>query len=195
MNKIWQLLGLLLLFSCGLRKSHVNTQKDYKDSAVIAKNETTAKYKIKEETHEIKDFSAENFNFEITPNEKDTVIVTKIVKISDKNGNTYEIPYNSNAKVKFGSNKLTNKTETKTNKEIDSVKKENQFLKAQLKSVQKSKVKETEKKAPGFWQTVFGILGFSIVVIFLWEMLKKNFMPIINSILLIFKSLKFGKFK
>lgn len=32
MNKIWQLLGLLLLLSCGLRNSHVNSQKNYKDN-------------------------------------------------------------------------------------------------------------------------------------------------------------------
>jgi hypothetical protein len=68
-------------------------------------------------------------------------------------------------------------------------------LKAKLKSVQKSKVKETEKKAPGFWQTVLGILGFSIIVILLWEMFKKNFLHVFNLILLALKKLPFGKFK
>jgi ATP-dependent Zn protease len=195
MNKIWQLLGLLLLFSCGSRNSHVNTQKDYKDSTSISKKESEANYRVREFAKKLELNSFESIDFEIIPNEKDSGNVANIVKISDKNGNTYEIPYNSNARVKFGANKVTNKTETKTNKEIDSVKKENQFLKAKLKSVQKSKVKETEKKAPSFWQTVFGVLGFSIIIILLWEMFKKNFLHVFNLILLAVKKLPFGKFK
>ena len=195
MKILIKLFLLITLINCGSRNSAVNTQKDYKDSSVISKKESEANYRVRESAKKLELNSFESVDFEIIPNEKDSGNVANIVKISDKNGNTYEIPYNSNAKVKFGANKVTNKTETKTNKEIDSVKKENQFLKAKLKSVQKSKVKETEKKAPSFWQTVLGILGFSIIVIILWEMFKKNFLHVFNLLLLAFKKLPFGKFK
>ena len=195
MKILIKLFLLITLINCGSRNSALNTQKDYKDSTSISKKESEANYRVRESAKKLELNRFESIDFEIIPNEKDSGNVANIVKISDKNGNTYEIPYNSNAKVKFGANKVTNKTETKTNKEIDSVKKENQFLKAKLKSVQKSKVKETEKKAPSFWQTVLGILGFSIIVIILWEMFKKNFLHVFNLILLAFKKLPFGKFK
>ena len=74
---------LAVLAGCKARKSHTKIDEKKVDSSVVAKKETTAYAKIVEKTYEISDLSQNSLNFSIIPNEKDTIVVTKFIKIKD----------------------------------------------------------------------------------------------------------------
>ena len=141
---------LAVLAGCNARKSHTKIDEKKVDSSVVAKKETTASAKIVEKTYEISDLSQNSLNFSIIPNEKDTIVVTKFIKIKDKNGNIVEVPYKSNSRFEYNSKNSQNKQVKEYSKQIDSLVKINALKVAKLKSYKKQKEKQTEKKTTRF---------------------------------------------
>lgn len=173
---------LALLASCNARKSHTKIEEKKVDSSVVAKKETTASAKIVEKSYEISDLNTNSLNFSIIPNEKDTIIITETVILKDKNGNSLQIPYKSNSRFDFNSQNSQNKQVKQYTKQIDSLVKINALNVAKLKSYEKQKEKQTEKKGtPLHIQVLLYLCFFSISVI-LWEMFKKNYLSLFQLI-------------
>lgn len=170
------LLILLVLISCNARKSNTKTEEKKVDSSVVAKKETTASTKIVEKSYEISDLNTNSLNFSIIPNEKDTIVITETVILRDKNGNSLQIPYKSNSRFDFNSQNNQNKQVKQYSKQIDSLVKINALNVAKLKSYEKQKEKQTEKKGTPLHIQVLLYLCFFAISVILWEMFKRNYL-------------------
>lgn len=169
---------LAILTSCNARKSHTKIEEKKVDSSVVSKQTTTASAKIVEKTFEISDLNTNSLNFSIIPNEKDTIVITKTVILRDKNGNSLQIPYKSNSRFDFNSQNSQNKQVKQYTKQIDSLVKINALNVAKLKSYEKQKEKQTEKKGTPLHIQVLLYLGFFIISVILWEMFKRNYLSL-----------------
>ena len=169
---------IFLLIGCNARKSYTKIDEKKVDSSVIAKKETTASAKTVEKTYEISDLSQNSLNFSIIPNEKDTVVITKFIKIKDKSGNILEVPYKTNSRFDFNSQNSQNKSIKEYSKQIDSLVKINALNVAKLKSYEKQKEKQTEKKGTPLHIQILLYLGFFVISVILWEMFKKNYLSL-----------------
>ena len=169
---------IFLLIGCNARKSYTKIDEKKVDSSVIAKKETTASAKIVEKSHEISDLNTNSLNFSIIPNEKDTVVITKFIKIKDKSGNILEVPYKTNSRFDFNSQNSQNKSVKEYSKQIDSLVKINALNVAKLKSYEKQKEKQTEKKGTPLHIQILLYLGFFVISVILWEMFKKNYLSL-----------------
>ena len=178
MKKIAFFAVLLLLIGCNARKSHTKIEEKKVDSSVVAKKETTASAKIVEKTYEISDLSQNSLNFSIIPNEKDTIVITETVILRDKNGNSLQIPYKSNSRFEFNSQNSQNKQVKGYSKQIDSLVKINALNEAKLKSYEKQKEKQTDKKGTPFHVQILLYLGFFVISVILWEMFKRNYLSL-----------------
>lgn len=178
MKKIAFFAVLLLLIGCNARKSHTKIEEKKVDSSVVAKKETTASAKIVEKSHEISDLTQNSLNFSIIPNEKDTIVITETVILRDKNGNSLQIPYKSNSRFEYNSQNSQNKQVKEYSKQIDSLVKLNSLNVAKLKSYEKQKEKQTEKKGTPLHVQILLYLGFFVISVILWEMFKKNYLSL-----------------
>lgn len=169
---------LMILAGCNARKSHTKIEEKKVDSSVVSKKETTSSAKIVENTYEISDLNTNSLNFSIIPNEKDTIVITKMVTLRDKNGNSLQIPYKSNSRFEFNSQNSQNKQIKEHSKQIDSLAKINALNVAKLKSYEKQKEKQTEKKGTPFHVQVLLYLGFFVISVILWEMFKRNYLSL-----------------
>ena len=169
---------LFLLIGCNARKSHTKIDEKKVDSSVVAKKETTASAKIVEKTYEISDLSQNSLNFSIIPNEKDTVVITETVILRDKNGNSLQIPYKSNSRFEYNSHNSQNKSVKEYSKQIDSLVKINALNEVKLKSYEKQKEKQTEKKGTPLHIQILLYFGFFVISVFVWEMFKKNYLSL-----------------
>ena len=169
---------IFLLIGCNARKSHIKIDEKKVDSSVIAKKETTASAKIVEKSHEISDLNTNSLNFSIIPNEKDTVVITKFIKIKDKSGNILEVPYKTNSRFDFNSQNSQNKHVKEYSKQIDSLVKINALNMTKLKSYEKQKEKQSEKKGTPLHIQILLYLGFFVISVILWEMFKKNYLSL-----------------
>ena len=169
---------IFLLIGCNARKSHIKIDVKKVDSSVIAKKETTASAKIVEKSHEISDLNTNSLNFSIIPNEKDTVVITKFIKIKDKSGNILEVPYKTNSRFDFNSQNSQNKHVKEYSKQIDSLVKINALNMTKLKSYEKQKEKQSEKKGTPLHIQILLYLGFFVISVILWEMFKKNYLSL-----------------
>ena len=179
---------LAVLAGCNARKSHTKINEKKVDSSVVAKKETTASAKIVEKTYEISDLSQNSLNFSIIPNEKDTIVVTKFIKIKDKSGNIVEVPYKSNSRFEYNSQNSQNKSVKEYSKQIDSLVKINALKVAKLKSYKKQKEKQTEKKGTPLHVQIFLYCGFFVISVIIWEMFKKKYLPLFQLITKLWKS-------
>ena len=168
--------SLVFLVGCNARKSHTKIDEKKVDSSVVAKKETTASAKIVEKTYEISDLNTNSLNFSIIPNEKDTIVVTKFIKIKDKNGNIIQVPYKSNSRFEYNSQNSQNNSVKEYSKQIDSLVKINALNEVKLKSYEKQKEKEAEKKGTPLHIQILLYLGFFVISVIIWEMLKKNYL-------------------
>ena len=175
-KKIAFFVVILLLAGCNARKSHTKIDEKKVDSSVVAKKETTASAKIVEKTYEISELSQNSLNFSIIPNEKDTIVVTKFIKIKDKNGNIVEVPYKSNSRFEYNSQNSQNNSVKEYSKQIDSLVKINALNEVKLKSYEKQKEKEAEKKGTPLHIQILLYLGFFVISVIIWEMFKKNYL-------------------
>ena len=162
---------LVVLAGCNARKSHTKIDEKKVDSSVVAKKETTAYAKIVEKTYEISDLSQNSLNFSIIPNEKDTIVVTKFIKIKDKSGNIVEIPYKSNSRFEYNSQNSQNKSVKEYSKQIDSLVKINALKVAKLKSYKKQKEKQTEKKTTRFPIIIPIVIALALLI---YAILKRH---------------------
>ena len=167
---------LAVLAGCNARKSHKKIEEKKVDSSVVAKKTTTASAKIVKKSREISDLNTNSLNFSIIPNEKDTIVFTKFIKIKDKSGNIVEIPYKSNSRFEYNSQNSQNKSVKEYSKQIDSLVKINALNVAKLKSYKKQKEKQTEKKGTPLHVQILLYLGFFVISVILWEMFKKNYL-------------------
>ena len=179
---------LAVLAGCNARKSHPKINEKKVDSSVVAKKETTASAKIVEKTYEISDLSQNSLNFSIIPNEKDTIVVTKFIKIKDKNGNIVEVPYKSNSRFEYNSQNSQNKQVKEYSKQINSLVKINALNEAKIKSYEKQKEKQTEKKGTPLHIQIFLYCGFFVISVIIWEMFKKKYLPLFQLITKLWKS-------
>ena len=177
-KKIAFFVVILLLAGCNARKSHTKIDEKKVDSSVVAKKETTASAKIVEKSFEISDLNTNSLNFSIIPNEKDTVVITKFIKIKDKSGNIIQVPYKSNSRFEFNSQNSQNKQVKEYSKQIDSLVKINALNVAKLKSYEKQKEKQTDKKGTPFHIQILLYLGFFVISVILWEMFKRNYLSL-----------------
>ena len=177
-KKIAFFVVILLLAGCNARKSHTKINEKKVDSSVVAKKETTASAKIVEKSFEISDLNTNSLNFSIIPNEKDTVVITKFIKIKDKSGNIIQVPYKSNSRFEFNSQNSQNKQVKEYSKQIDSLVKINALNEAKLKSYEKQKEKQTDKKGTPFHIQILLYLGFFVISVILWEMFKRNYLSL-----------------
>ena len=177
-KKIAFFVVILLLAGCNARKSHTKINEKKVDSSVVAKKETTASAKIVEKTYEISDLNTNSLNFSIIPNEKDTVVITKFIKIKDKSGNIIQVPYKSNSRFEYNSQNSQNKQVKEYSKQIDSLVKINALNEAKLKSYEKQKEKEAEKKGTPLHIQILLYLGFFVISVILWEMFKRNYLSL-----------------
>lgn len=168
--------SLVFLVGCNARKSHTKIDEKKVDSSVVAKKETTASAKIVEKTYEISDLNTNSLNFSIIPNEKDTVVITKFIKIKDKSGNIIQVPYKSNSRFEYNSQNSQNNSVKEYSKQIDSLVKINALNEVKLKSYEKQKEKEAEKKGTPLHIQILLYLGFFVISVILWEMFKKNYL-------------------
>ena len=173
---------LAVLAGCNARKSHTKIDEKKVDSSVVAKKETTASAKIVEKTYEISDLSQNSLNFSIIPNEKDTIVVTKFIKIKDKNGNIVEVPYKSNSRFEYNSKNSQNKQVKEYSKQINSLVKINALNEAKIKSYEKQKEKQTEKKGTPLHIQIFLYCGFFVISVILWEMFKRNYLSLFQTV-------------
>ena len=178
-----------LLIGCNARKSHTKIEEKKADSSVVAKKETTASAKIVEKTYEISDLSQNSLNFSIIPNEKDTVVITETVILRDKNGNSLQIPYKSNSRFEYNSQNSQNKSVKEYSKQIDSLVKRNALNEVKLKSYEKQKEKETDKKGTPLHIQILLYFGFFVISVILWEMFKKNYLFLFQLITKLWKQL------
>jgi len=169
---------ILILIGCNARKSHVKIDEKKVDSSVVSKKETTASAKIVEKSFEISDLNTNSLNFSIIPNEKDTIVITETVILRDKNGNSLQIPYKSNSRFEFNSQNSQNKQVKGYSKQIDSLVKINALNEAKLKSYEKQKEKQTDKKGTPFHIQILLYLGFFVISVILWEMFKRNYLSL-----------------
>lgn len=169
---------LAVLTSCNARKSHTKIEEKKVDSSVVSKQTTTASAKIVEKSYEISDLNTNSLNFSIIPNEKDTIVITETVILRDKNGNSLQIPYKSNSRFDFNSQNSQNKQVKQYTKQIDSLVKINALNMAKLKSYEKQKEKQTEKKGTPLHIQVLLYLCFFIISVILWEMFKRNYLSL-----------------
>ena len=167
---------LLFLVDCNARKSHTKIDEKKVDSSVVAKKETTASAKIVEKTYEISDLNTNSLNFSIIPNEKDTVVITKFIKIKDKSGNIIQVPYKSNSRFEYNSQNSQNNSVKEYSKQIDSLVKINALNEVKFKSYEKQKEKEAEKKGTPLHIQILLYLGFFVISVIIWEMFKKNYL-------------------
>lgn len=167
---------LMILAGCNARKSHTKIEEKKVDSSVVSKKETTSSAKIVENTYEISDLNTNSLNFSIIPNEKDTIVITKMVTLRDKNGNSLQIPYKSNSRFEFNSQNSQNKQIKEHSKQIDSLAKINALNVAKLKSYEKQKEKQTEKKGTPLHVQILLYLCFFVISVILWEMFKRNYL-------------------
>ena len=168
--------SLVFLAGCNARKSHTKIDEKKVDSSVVAKKETTASAKIVEKTYEISDLNTNSLNFSIIPNEKDTVVITKFIKIKDKSGNIIQVPYKSNSRFEYNSQNSQNNSVKEYSKQIDSLVKINALNEVKLKSYEKQKEKEAEKKGTPLHIQILLYLGFFVISVIIWEMFKKNYL-------------------
>ena len=178
MKKIAFFALIFLLIGCNARKSHTKINEKKVDSSVVAKKETTASAKIVEKTYEISDLNTNSLNFSIIPNEKDTVVITKFIKIKDKSGNIIQVPYKSNSRFEYNSQNSQNNSVKEYSKQIDSLVKINALNEVKLKSYEKQKEKEAEKKGTPFHVQILLYLGFFVISVILWEMFKRNYLSL-----------------
>ena len=178
MKKIAFFALIFLLIGCNARKSHTKIDEKKVDSSVVAKKETTASAKIVEKSFEISDLNTNSLNFSIIPNEKDTIVITETVILRDKNGNSLQIPYKSNSRFEFNSQNSQNKQVKEYSKQIDSLVKINALNEAKLKSYEKQKEKQTDKKGTPFHIQILLYLGFFVISVILWEMFKRNYLSL-----------------
>lgn len=169
---------IAVLTSCNARKSHTKIEEKKIDSSVVAKKETIASAKIVENTYEISDLNTNSLNFSIIPNEKDTIVITETVILRDKNGNSLQIPYKSNSRFDFNSQNSQNKQVKQYIKQIDSLVKINALNVAKLKSYEKQKEKQTDKKGTPLRIQVLLYLCFFAISVILWEMFKRNYLSL-----------------
>lgn len=169
---------LAVLTSCNARKSHTKIEEKKVDSSVVAKKETTASAKIVEKSYEISDLNTNSLNFSIIPNERDTIVITETVILRDKNGNSLQIPYKSNSRFDFNSQDSQNKQIKEHSKQIDSLIKINALNVAKLKSYEKQKEKQTDKKGTPLHIQVLLYLCFFVISVILWEMFKRNYLSL-----------------
>lgn len=169
---------IFLLIGCNAMKSHAKIEEKKLDSSVVAKKETIASAKIVENTYEISDFNENSLNFSIIPSERDTIVITKMVTLRDKNGNSLQIPYKSNSRFDFNSQNSQNKQVKQYTKQIDSLVKINALNVAKLKSYEKQKEKQTEKKGTPLHIQVLLYLCFFAISVILWEMFKRNYLSL-----------------
>lgn len=188
MKKLAFFAVLLLLIGCNARKSHTKIEEKKVDSSVVAKKTTTASAKIVEKSYEISDLNTNSLNFSIIPNEKDTIVITKTVILRDKNGNSLQIPYKSNSRFDFNSQNSQNKSIKEYSKQIDSLVKINALNVAKLKSYEKQKEKQTEKKGTHFHIQILLYLGFFVISVIIWEMFKRNYLSLFQLITKLWKS-------
>ena len=167
---------ILILIGCNARKSHVKIDEKKVDSSVVSKKETTASAKIVEKSFEISDLNTNSLNFSIIPNEKDTIVITETVILRDKNGNSLQIPYKSNSRFEFNSQNSQNKQVKGYSKQIDSLIKINALNVAKLKSYEKQKEKQTDKKGTPLHIQILLYLCFFVISVILWEMFRKNYL-------------------
>lgn len=168
--------SLVFLVGCNARKSHIKIDEKKVDSSVVAKKETTASAKIVEKTYEISDLNTNSLNFSIIPNEKDTVVITKFIKIKDKSGNIIQVPYKSNSRFEYNSQNSQNNSVKEYSKQIDSLVKINALNEVKLKSYEKQKEKEAEKKGTPLHIQILLYCGFFVISVIIWEMFKKNYL-------------------
>lgn len=169
---------LVVLTSCNARKSNTKIDEKKVDSSVVAKKETTASAKIVENTYEISELNTNSLNFSIIPSERDTIVITETVILRDKNGNSIQIPYKSNSRFEFNSQNSQNKSVKEYSKQIDSLVKINALSVAKLKSYEKQKEKQTDKKGTPLHIQILLYLGFFVISVILWEMFKKNYLSL-----------------
>jgi len=169
---------LLVLVNCNARKSHIKIDEKKVYSSVVAKKETTASAKILEKSYEISDLSQNSLNFSIIPSERDTIVITETVVLRDKNGNSLQIPYKSNSRFEFNSQNSQNKQIKEYSKQIDSLVKINALNVAKLKSYEKQKEKQTEKKGTPLHIQILLYLCFFLISVILWEMFKRNYLSL-----------------
>ena len=181
------ILILAVLAGCKARKSHTKIEEKKVDSSLVAKKTTIASAKIVEKTYEISDLSQNSLNFSIIPNEKDTIVVTKFIKIKDKSGNIVEIPYKSNSRFEYNSQNSQNKSVKEYSKQIDSLVKINALKVAKLKSYKKQKEKQTEKKGTPLHVQILLYLVFFVISVILWEMFNKNYLSLFQIVKKFFK--------
>lgn len=180
---------LALLASCNARKSHTKIEEKNVDSSVVSKKETTASAKIVENTYEISDLNTNSLNFSIIPNEKDTIVITKTVILRDKNGNSLQIPYKTNSRFEYNSQNSQNNSVKEYSKQIDSLVKINALNVAKLKSYEKQKEKQTEKKGTPLHIQVLLYLCFFAISVILWEMFKRNYISLFQIVKKFFKNI------
>ncbi len=180
---------LVVLTSCNARKSNTKIDEKKVDSSVVAKKETTASAKIVEKSHEISYLNTNSLNFSIIPNEKDTIVITETVILRDKNGNSLQIPYKSNSRFEYNSQNSQNKQVKEYSKQIDSLVKLNSLNVAKLKSYEKQKEKQTEKKGTPLHIQILLCFGFFVISVIIWEMFKKNYLSLFQLITKLWKSI------
>ena len=180
---------IFLLIGCNARKSHIKIEEKKVDSSVLAKKETTASAKIVENSYEISDLNTNSLNFSIIPNEKDTIVITKFIKIKDKSGNIVEVPYKTNSRFEFNSQNSQNKSIKEYSKQIDSLVKLNSLNVAKLKSYEKQKEKQTKKKGTPLHIQILLYLGFFVISVILWEMFKKKYLSLFQLITKLWNSI------
>lgn len=180
---------LAVLAGCNARKSHTKIDEKKVDSSVVAKKETTAYAKIVKKSREISDLNTNSLNFSIIPNEKDTIVITETVILRDKNGNSLQIPYKSNSRFEYNSQNSQNKSVKEYSKQIDSLVKINALNEVKIKSYEKQKEKQTEKKGTPLHIQILLYFGFFVISVFVWEMLKKNYLSLFQLITKLWKQL------
>ena len=169
---------IFLLIGCNARKSHAKIEEKKVDSSVVSKQTTTASAKIVEKSHEISDLNTNSLNFSIIPSERDTIVITETVILRDKNGNSLQIPYKTNSRFEFNSQNSQNKQVKQYSKQIDSLVKINALNVAKLKSYEKQKEKQTEKKGTPLHIQVLLYLCFFAISVIIWEMIKINYLSL-----------------
>lgn len=180
---------IAVLTSCNARKSHTKIEEKKVDSSVVSKQTTTASAKLVEKSYEISDLNTNSLNFSIIPSERDTIVITETVILRDKNGNSLQIPYKSNSRFEFNSQNSQNKQVKQYTKQIDSLVKINALNVAKLKSYEKQKEKQTEKKVTPLHIQILLYLGFFVISVILWEMFKRNYLSLFQLVNKLWKQL------
>ena len=161
---IW--ISLLLILSCGSRKSKVEKQSEKLDNRTEQKTETKTETTSEKSGETSYNLTSDFLNFNIEPVNGTPAIFKFIYGGQEIKGET-------TGKLNFSNEKRKEETQTKYLEKIQTtyVTKTNYQTHTTYKTVQKSK--ETERKAyPWYWIVIGTIL--------LWELLKlgvKRFIP------------------